>query len=135
MPQCIFKVQQALTRKYDIEQPMYFEVGDDGLPVVSGEPSDEGRDSQRQERLPPLNQAYRVYDETGKGSFDVPRLFNDALQGECEVQAQVYRERVMQLSGIAIPFKYNQLLNEALKQKVIIKVQRDKLTYYQAAPF
>ena len=135
MPQCIFKVQQALTRKYDIEQPMYFEVGDDGLPVVSGEPSDESRGSQRQERLPPLNQAYRVYDETGKGSFDVPRLFNDALQGECEVQAQVYRERVMQLSGIAIPFKYNQLLNEALKQKVIIKVQRDKLTYYQAAPF
>ena len=57
------------------------------------------------------------------------------MQGECEVQAQVYRERVMQLSGIAIPFKYNQLLNEALKQKVIIKVQRDKLTYYQAAPF
>ena len=42
---------------------------------------------------------------------------------------------MMQLSGIAIPFKYNQLLNEALKQKVIIKVQRDKLTYYQAAPF
>ena len=32
LPQRIFSLEQTLTRKYDIEQTMYFEVGDDGLP-------------------------------------------------------------------------------------------------------
>ena len=48
---------------------------------------------------------------------------------------EVLRERVMQLSGIVIPFKYNQLLHQALEQKVIEKSQRDGLTVYQPAPF
>jgi len=41
----------------------------------------------------------------------------------------------MQLSGIAIPFKYNKLLNDALQQKVIEKVEHIGRTFYQPAPF
>ena len=134
MPQRIFSLEQTLTRKYDIERTMYFEVGDDGLPVTSSNPS-QGREKERGEQLPPLNQTYRVCDEEGRRSFDVMRLFLDAMRGEDEVGGGELRERVMQLSGIAIPFKYNQLLAQALEQKIIEKTERNGRTFYRPAPF
>ena len=42
---------------------------------------------------------------------------------------------VMQLSGIAVPFKYNKVLQEALEQKVIEKVEHDNRSFYRPAPF
>ena len=134
MPQRIFSLEQTLARKYDIERTMYFEVGDDGLPVTSSNPS-QGREKERGEQLPPLNQTYRVCDEEGRRSFDVMRLFLDAMRGEDEVGGGELRERVMQLSGIAIPFKYNQLLTEAQNQKIIERVMRGGRTFYRPAPF
>ncbi len=44
-------------------------------------------------------------------------------------------EHVMQLSGIAVPFKYNKVLQEALEQKVIEKVEHDNRSFYRPAPF
>ena len=41
----------------------------------------------------------------------------------------------MQLSGIAVPFKYNKVLQEALEQKVIEKVEHDNRSFYRPAPF
>ena len=105
------------------------------MPAVCAMPVDEGRTEARQEKLPPLNQVYRVCDDDGRWSFDVAHLFRDALRGEDEVGGGELRERVMHLSGIAIPFKYNQLLAEALQQKVIERVERGGRTFYQPAPF
>ena len=135
LPQRIFSLEQTLTRKYDIEQTMYFEVGDDGLPVTSPTPSQGGEKRDGRERLPPLNQAYRVCNEDGRWMFDVLHLFLDAMRGENEVGGGELRERVMQLSGIAIPFKYNQLLVQALEQKIIEKTERNGRTFYRPAPF
>ena len=87
------------------------------------------------ERLPSINRDYIVHEDDGSWRFDVMKLFLAAFQGENELQGSVLRERVMQLSGIVIPFKYNQLLHQALEQKVIEKMQRDGLTVYQPAPF
>ena len=135
LPQRIFSLEQTLTRKYDIEQAMYFKVGGDGLPVSCTAPTDTGSKESRQDKLPPLNQEYIVHEEDGRWSFDVRRLFTDALRNEDEVSAHEYRERVMQLSGITVPFTYNVQLNKALEQKVIMRVQHDRMTYYQPAPF
>ena len=138
LPQRIFSLEQTLTRKYDIEQTMYFEVGDDGLPRGASPDSSQGGEKRGgQERLPQLNSEYILPDTDVKGKcqFDVMRLFLDALRDEDEVGGGELRERVMQLSGIAIPFKYNQLLAEALEQKVIERYTRNGLTYYRPAPF
>ena len=135
LPQRIFSLEQTLTRKYDIEQAMYFEVNGDGLPVSCAEPDSHETVGQRQERLPPLNQTYIVRQDDGTWTFNVQRLFNDALRGEDMVQAHEYRERVMKLSGISVPYTYNAQLTKALEQKVIEKVVKGKLTYYRAAPF
>ena len=57
------------------------------------------------------------------------------MRNENEVGGGELRERVMQLSGIAIPFKYNQLLTQALEQKIIEKIERNGRTFYRPAPF
>jgi hypothetical protein len=134
MPQRVFKLEQTLTRKYDIEQTLYFEVNEQGLPQSSVGPTD-GMATTKTERLPSINRDYIVHEDDGSWRFDVHRLFLAAFQNEDELQGSVLRERVMQLSGIVIPFKYNQLLHQALEQKVIEKSQRDGLTVYQPAPF
>ena len=135
LPQRIFSLEQTLTRKYDIERTMYFEVGDDGLPVSCDMPTDGGGKESRQDKLPPLNQEYIVHEEDGQWSFDVRRLFTDALRDEDEVPAHEFRERVMHLSGITVPFTYNAQLKKALEQKVVMRVQHDRMTFYQPAPF
>ena len=134
MPQRVFKLEQTLTRKYDIEQTMYFEVNEQGLPQSSVGPTD-GVATTKTERLPQMNRDYIVHEDDGSWRFDVHRLFLAAFRDADELQGSVLRERVMQLSGIVIPFKYNQLLHQALEQKVIEKSQRDGLTVYQPAPF
>ena len=134
MPQRVFKLEQTLTRKYDIEQTMYFEVNEQGLPQSSVGPTD-GVATAKTERLPQMNRDYIVHEDDGSWRFDVHRLFLAAFRDADELQGSVLRERVMQLSGIVIPFKYNQLLHQALEQKVIGKSQRDGLTVYQPAPF
>ena len=135
MPQRIFKVEQTLTRKYDIEQALYFEVGEDGLPKASPLPPPTGGGDMRREQLPSINREYIVHEDDGSWRFDVMKLFLAAFQGADELQGGVLRERVMQLSGIVIPFKYNQLLHQALDEKIIEKSQSDGLTVYRPAPF
>jgi len=134
LPQRIFAVQQTLTRKYDIGQTLYFAVDDNGLPV-SAKNVDAGQESGRPGALPALNQEYILHDESGGWSFDVRRLFSDALHGECEVAGVVLRERVMKLSCVSVPYKYNQLLRQALDEKIIERYERNRATFYRAAPF
>lgn len=57
------------------------------------------------------------------------------MRNEAEVGGAELRNRVMQFSGIAIPFKYNKLLGNTLEQKVIEKVEHNGRTFYQPAPF
>ena len=134
LPQRIFSVEQTLTRKYDIEQTFYFKVNDEGLPVASQE-AQTGGSTTGQKQLPALNTEYILKNEDGGWSFNIRKLFYDALQDEDEVKGSVLRDRVMSLSGIAVPFKYNKLLAQALEEKIIEKHEKNRLTYYGAAPF
>ena len=62
LPKRIFSLEQTLTRKYDIEQTMYFEVGDDGLPVTCGAPTDTSS-KDNTDGYPQLNAEYIRHDE------------------------------------------------------------------------
>ncbi|MDE6807251.1 MAG: AAA family ATPase, partial [Prevotella sp.] len=136
MPQRIFKLEQTLTRKYDIGQTLYFEVGADGLPLECGVPAgDGGGECAPKKRLPQLNPEYIVHDEGARGGwqFDVSRLFLDAMRSGVDVSGNELRDKVMQLSGIVVPFKYNKLLDEALKRKIIVKAMHENRTVYRPA--
>ena len=84
MPQRIFSLEQTLTRKYDIERTMYFEVGDDGLPVSCGVPTD-GGSKDKTDGYPQLNTNYICHDEHDQWQVDVRRLFSDAIGGRQQV--------------------------------------------------
>ena len=136
MPQRIFKLEQTLTRKYDIEQTFYFEVGDDGLPSLCAMPVDEGRTEARQERLPQLNSEYIVHDDGGQWKIDIQRLFADAMRGETELGHFDLQQRVMELSNVRSYQFLARLFRQAIEQDVIIKSRNQQgLVVYQAPPF
>ena len=111
MPARVFKLEQTQTRTADCGS------------------------NDSQDKLPQLAQKYIVHEEDGGWHIDISKLFLDALQGKEEIGGAELRSRVMQLSGIAVPFKYNKVLQEALEQKVIEKVEHDNRTFYRPAPF
>ncbi|MBQ8936411.1 MAG: AAA family ATPase [Bacteroidaceae bacterium] len=138
MPQRIFKVEQTLTRKYDIEQTMYFTVGQDGLPALCAVPAAEAATPTDREPLPQLNREYIVTDDdegSGKWEIDVMRLFLDAMRGQDEIGGQELKQEVCRLANIAQYRFYNKLLQRALDEKVIERTERDRRTYYRPAPF
>ena len=137
LPQRIFSLEQTLTRKYDIERTMYFEVGDDGLPRQIGVPVEGSSDCKNngRERLQPLNREYIITDEDSSWRFDTKRLFFDAFNGCEKLSGSDLRSRIMQLSGISVPFTYNRLLKEAVDGGHVIRSTEGHLTIYHPAPF
>ena len=126
LPQHIFSLEQTLTRKYDIERTMYFEVGDDGLPVSCGVPTD-GGSKDKTDGYPQLNADYIRHDEHDQWQVDVRRLFSDAIGGRQQVTGAELRSEVCRLSNIRSWKFYNSLLEQAVNGEVIMK------SYDQAA--
>ena len=120
MPQRIFSLEQTLTRKYDIERTMYFEVGDDGLPVSCGVPTD-GGSKDKTDGYPQLNTNYICHDEHDQWQVDVRRLFSDAIGGRQQVTGAELRSEVCRLSNIRSWKFYNSLLEQAVNGEVIMK--------------
>lgn len=119
-PQHIFSLEQTLTRKYDIERTMYFEVGDDGLPVSCGVPTD-GSSKDKTDGYPQLNADYIRHDEHDQWQVDVRRLFSDAIGGRQQVTGAELRSEVCRLSNIRSWKFYNSLLEQAVNGEVIMK--------------
>ena len=120
LPQHIFSLEQTLTRKYDIERTMYFEVGDDGLPVSCGVPTD-GGSKDKTDGYPQLNADYIRHDEHDQWQVDVRRLFSDAIGGRQQMTGAELRSEVCRLSNIRSWKFYNSLLEQAVNGEVIMK--------------
>ena len=120
MPQRIFSLEQTLTRKYDIERTMYFEVGDDGLPVTCDVPTD-GGSKDKTDGYPQLNTNYICHDEHDQWQVGVRRLFADAIGGRQQVTGAELRSEVCRLSNIRSWKFYNSLLEQAVNGEVIMK--------------
>ena len=129
-PQMLLLEQLRITPEKELKPMEFLFKGNPPVPSKGGE-------KRREERLPQLNAEYIVHsDDGGDGwQFDVMRLFLDAMRGREEIGGAELRERVMLLSGIVRPFKYNEVLKQALEQKIIEKSQRDGLTVYRPSPF
>ncbi len=125
LPQRIFKLEQLYTRKYDIEQCLYFTVDDEGLPCVTEAPpaptyaSQDG--SPFGEERPSLNDDYVTHHTNGSWEIDVPRLFTDVFNGYDSLTGAALRYAVMNLAHIATRSLYNNCLDKAMKQQLMIK--------------
>ena len=126
MPQRIFKLEQLYTRKYDIEQQLYFTVDDEGLPCVTEAPpaptymSMQDGTSLGEER-PTLNDDYVIHHANGSWEMDVPRLFTDVFRGYDSLTGAALRYAVMNLGHIATRSLYNNCLEKAMKLQLMQK--------------
>jgi hypothetical protein len=124
-PQRIFKLEQLYTRKYDIEQCLYFTVDDEGLPCVTEAPpaptyiSQDG--SPCGEERPSLNDDYVIHYNNGSWEIDVARLFTDAFKGYETLTGAALRFSVMNLAHIATRSLYNNSLDKAMKMNLMTK--------------
>ena len=129
MPQKVFKLEQLYTRKYDIEQSLYFSVDDNGLPFITEAPpmpsylAQSGLDG---EERPSLNDDYVIHHANGTWEIDVPRLFTDAFQGYETLTGAALRHAVMTLGQIATRSLYNNSLDKAMKMSLMLKSSDSK---------
>lgn len=127
MPQRIFKFEQLYTRKYDIEQSLYFEVGDDGLPIIVKDPPvcDHQSDEMTEER-PSLNDDYVIHHPDGKWEMDIKKLFGDALKGRDMLTGAALRYQIKLLGNIATNRLYNGCLSQAMASGLLEKWKDNK---------
>lgn len=124
MPQHIFKFEQLYTRKYDIEQSLYFEVCDKGLPVLVKEPPIEFQKPEGNiiaEERPTLNNDYVIHTPDGKWEMDFRKLFTDALKGRDMLTGAALRYQVKLLGSIATNRLYNNCLDKAMQSGLLEK--------------
>ena len=126
MPQRIFKLEQLYTRKYDIEQMLWFEVDDEGLPVVCEEPpvTAFSTDSENDSR-PMLNDKYVIHHPDGRWEMDIVKLFTDAMTGYDILTGEALRYRIKLLGNIATNNLYRNCLDKAMKAGLLDK-SKDK---------
>lgn len=120
MPQRIFKLEQLYTRKYDIEQNLYFEVDDDGLPCLCSEAPETSAKS-NDSKHEPLNSDYVIHQMDGSWEIDVERLFTDVFQGHESLTGAALRYAVMHLGRIETFGMYNKCLTKAMNQQLMTK--------------
>ena len=123
MPQRIFKLEQLYTRKYDIEQCLYFSVDNDGLPAIMDEPpvtyaSQQGHSG---EEHGILNDDYVIHHNDGSWEMNVERLFTDVFQGHETLTGEALRYAVMSLGCIESRGLYNKCLEMAMAKRLMIK--------------
>ena len=126
MPQRIFKLEQLYTRKYDIEQQLYFTVDEEGLPCVTEAPPAPTYMSMQDgtplgEERPTLNDDYVIHHANGSWEMDVPRLFTDVFRGYDSLTGAALRYAVMNLGHIATRSLYNNCLEKAMKLQLMQK--------------
>ena len=133
----VFKLEQLYTRKYDIEQQLYFQVDEDGLPFETEAPlmpvymsSTSTADSSPEDR-PSLNDDYVVHHLNGDWDMDVEKLFRDAFEGNQTLTGAALRYKVKTLANIATNRLYNNCLEKVMKMNLMEKKKDDygRITY------
>ena len=133
----VFKLEQLYTRKYDIDQQLYFQVDEDGLPFETEAPlmpvymsSTSTADSSGEER-PSLNDDYVVHHLNGDWDMDVEKLFRDAFEGNQSLTGAALRYKVKTLANIATNRLYNNCLEKVMKMNLMEKKKDDygRITY------
>ena len=123
----VFKLEQLYTRKYDIEQQLYFEVDDDGLPFETEAPpmpvymsTSSSADSSMEER-PQLNEDYVIHHPDNSWEIDVPKLFVEAFEGNKTMTGSALRYKVKTLARIVTNRLYNNCLDKAMTMNLMAK--------------
>ena len=131
----VFAVEQLLSRKYRINETLYYSISDEGLPVMTGKPDIQPRDSDgkymsnkpeayqiREEKTNSFNQDYIIRhkgDSRMPWEWDLRRLFDNAMEGRAQMTQEDLQEAVMRISGIQQPKYYDKVFRLACDKRII----------------
>ena len=129
-----FSASLTFSRRYHLEQALYYEIDDEGLPYATEKPISQPRDNQGkwigklqretgqmpQEKAQSFNQKYIVRHEyLDSWQWDLNRLFADGMDSRAVVGRDELKQRVMTLANIHVPKYYDKLFQMALDQHLI----------------
>lgn len=121
----VFCIEQTLTRKYDIDEPMYYVFGDNGLPEACGQPQVQPRDAKGKftayDNPDPksFNRAYIISHPDDSWEWNLRKLFSDCFGDRALMGYQDLTERAMQLSLIKRSKYFDKVFRMAEEAKVV----------------
>jgi hypothetical protein len=131
----VFSIEQTFTRKYRINEQMYYKIDDKGLPVITTKPNYQPRNQNGQymsnkpeayqiksDKAVTFNQKYIIRHD-GNAQYpwewNLRPLFSDAFGSIPSLPLENLQNKVMQLSEIKQPKYYEKVFDLAVGQRVI----------------
>ena len=127
-----FCVEQSLTRKYDMEEPLCYTMDKDGIPVEADRPQTQPRDAQGRfasyGKADPdtLNRDYIIQtpeDHKQPWKWDLCKLFSTCIGSLPTVGYQDLKETVKKEANIKSDKYYDKLFTMAEEERVVKKTQ------------
>ena len=123
----VFCVEQTHTRKFDMEDELYYVVNEAGLPVLVDRPSGRSHDVQerydsKESPYDSLNREYIIEYQNGGWEWDLRKLFSKAMGCRATWTYNELRNEAMRLSNIKRVQYYNKLFAKAEEERIVKKV-------------
>lgn len=127
-----FCVEQSLTRKYDMEEPLCYTMDKDGIPVETDKPQVQPRDAQGRfasygkADIDTLNRDYILTNPDGNGQgweWNLRKLFSHGIGALPTVPYQDLKNTVMKEANIKSGKYYEKLFTLAEEEHVVRKTQ------------
>lgn len=123
----IFCVEQTHTRKFDMEDGLYYVVGESGLPTLTERPTGISRNAHerydsKESPYDSLNREYIIEYQNGGWEWDLRKLFSKAMGSRATWTYNELRNEAMRLSNIQRVQYYNKLFAKAEEERIVKKV-------------
>lgn len=121
----VFCIEQTLTRKYDIDEPMCYTIGDNGLPASCEQPVVQPRDAKGKftayDTPDPksFNRAYIISHPDDSWEWDLRKLFSDCFGDRALMGYQDLMDTAMKLSLIKRSKYFEKVFRMAEAAKVV----------------
>ena len=131
----VFSVEQTFTRKYRINEQMYYKIDENGLPVITTKPNFQPRNQNGQymsnkpdayqiksDKADTFNQKYIIRHDGNSRypwEWNLRPLFSDAFGSFPSLPLENLQNQVMKLSEIKQPKYYDKVFELAMGQRVI----------------
>ena len=128
-----FSASLTFSRRYHLEQSLYYVIDQEGLPQMTEEPERQPRDAQgkwtskqqgeayhvAQEKVMTFCQKYIIHGDGDSWEWDLRLLFADAMGTRAMVGRDELKRQVMTMANIRAPRYYDKLFQMAIDQRVI----------------
>ena len=132
----VFSVEQTFTRKYRVDETLYYKITDDGLPEITSKPASyQPRDANgryktnkpeayqiKTDKVDLFNQDYIIRNPDNAlqpWEWNLRKLFLDAMGDLPSLPLEALQNEVMTISGIKQPKYYDKVFKLAVDRRIV----------------